>query len=89
MQRSIYRHMKKLLLQSIRFYQHYLSPDTGLLKKLYLVDSACRFTPTCSEYTYQAISRYGIIQGMHMGVRRMLRCHPWNEGGYDPLPKKI
>ncbi len=78
--------MKRFILKAIRFYQRYLSPDTGILKSLWLVDSACRFTPTCSEYTYQAIDRYGIIYGSLLGLKRILRCHPWNTGGYDPVP---
>lgn len=81
--------MKTFILKSIRFYQHYLSPDTGVLKSLWLVDSACRFRPTCSEYTYQAISRYGIIYGSWIGVKRIVRCHPWNPGGFDPVPKRV
>jgi putative membrane protein insertion efficiency factor len=75
------------ILHSIRFYQRYLSPDTGLLKSLWLVDNACRYQPTCSEYTYQAIERYGIIYGSWVGLRRIIRCHPWGKGGYDPIPK--
>lgn len=77
--------MKKISLTLIRFYQHYLSLDTGIPHRLLPHVKVCRFTPTCSEYTYQAIKRYGIIAGMYRGVRRILRCHPWNEGGYDPL----
>lgn len=75
-----------MALRAIRFYQRYLSPDTGILKTLWLVDSACRFRPTCSEYTYQAIERYGIIFGSLMGVHRILRCNPWHKGGFDPVP---
>ena len=81
--------MKKIILKSIRFYQKYLSFDNGLLKLLFLTDKACRFTPTCSEYSYQAISRYGIIRGGSLALRRIFRCHPWNTGGNDPLPKDL
>jgi putative membrane protein insertion efficiency factor len=75
------------VLSLIRWYQRYLSPDTGMLKTLYLTDGACRFSPTCSEYTYQAITRYGILRGFWMGITRIMRCHPWSAGGHDPLPK--
>ena len=78
--------MKRFLLSAIRFYQRYLSFDTGILKFLFLTDRACRFKPTCSEYMYQAISRYGIIRGLNLGLVRILHCHPWNPGGYDPVP---
>lgn len=77
--------MKKIILALIRFYQKHLAFDSGLLKFLFLTDKACRFTPTCSEYTYQAISRYGIIRGSLKAVKRICRCHPWSQGGFDPL----
>lgn len=68
--------MKKLVLRLIKFYQNYLSIE-GL--------AVCRFTPTCSEYTYQAVEKYGTAKGLYLGSRRVLRCHPWGEGGEDPL----
>ena len=79
--------MKNFVLATIRFYQRYLSFDTGILKFLFLTDKACRFTPTCSEYAYQAIERYGIMRGSWLGLRRIIKCHPWHKGGFDPIPK--
>lgn len=78
--------MKKLALSLIRFYQKYLSFDTGLARKLFITEKVCRFTPTCSEYTYQAIQKYGILLGSWLGLKRILRCHPFNRGGDDPIP---
>lgn len=66
--------MKRLILSAIRFYKRFLS-----------LPGYCRFSPTCSEYTYQAIERYGILRGSILGGKRIFRCHPWNAGGFDPL----
>ena len=63
----------------IRVYQTALSPLIG-------GRAACRFTPSCSEYTAQAIARYGVIRGVAMGVRRIMRCRPGGGCGYDPVP---
>ena len=60
----------------IRFYQIFISP---------LTPATCRFYPTCSTYFIQALEKYGLIKGTYMGIRRILKCHPWNPGGYDPL----
>ena len=68
---------KKIFLWLIRFYQVGISP---------LIGPHCRFTPTCSQYAYIAISRYGIFKGTYLAVRRILKCHPFHEGGYDPVP---
>jgi hypothetical protein len=77
--------MKRLILFFIRFYQKYLSFDAGLLRLLFLTDKACRFQPSCSEYAYQAIEKYGIIIGGWKSLKRIVRCNPWNFGGVDPL----
>ncbi|MBK1851551.1 membrane protein insertion efficiency factor YidD [Marinobacter sp. 1-4A] len=69
--------MRKLLLFPIRFYQYAISP---------LMASHCRHYPTCSQYAVEAISHHGTLKGLYLSVKRLLRCHPWAEGGYDPVP---
>ncbi|MDR3137787.1 MAG: membrane protein insertion efficiency factor YidD [Tannerellaceae bacterium] len=66
-----------IILLPIHFYRHCISPH---------FPPSCRFTPTCSEYAIQAIHRYGICRGLILAIRRLLRCHPFTPGGYDPLP---
>ena len=77
---------KKIVLKIIRFYQKTLSIDHGLFyyfnKYLFL---GCRFQPTCSEYTYQAVDKYGVVKGIYMGAKRVSKCHPLSKGGYDPV----
>lgn len=70
--------MKRILLGLIRFYQRFLSPLKG--------GPTCRFYPTCSQYAYEAVSKYGALKGGFMAVRRVLRCHPFHPGGFDPVP---
>lgn len=77
--------MKKLALSLIRAYQKSWFFRSPILKFLFLSDAVCRFQPTCSEYTYQAIERYGIIRGSLLGLKRITKCHPWSKGGYEPL----
>lgn len=71
--------MKKIFILFIRFYQKFISP---------LFPAKCRYYPTCSQYTLEAIQEYGAIKGTYLGIKRILRCHPFNEGGYDPVPKR-
>lgn len=68
--------MKTLVLALIKFYKLFISPMLG---------KNCRFYPTCSEYAYQAIEKYGLLKGILLGIKRILRCNPFNPGGYDPL----
>lgn len=77
--------MRFLFLIIIKIYQKTLSPDHGLLSALY-PEGCCRFAPTCSQYAYQAIRKYGALKGGWLAVRRVLHCHPWAAGGYDPVP---
>ena len=69
--------MRTVALLLIRGYQTLLSP---------LLGRHCRFHPTCSAYTYEAIEKYGFFRGTGVGARRLLRCHPFHEGGIDPVP---
>ena len=66
-----------LLLLPIRFYQKTISP---------LFPPSCRFTPTCSQYAIEAITKYGAIKGIWLATKRILKCHPWGKYGYDPVP---
>jgi uncharacterized protein len=78
---------KSILIKIIHFYQKTLSPDQGILRFFYK-GKVCRFYPTCSEYTAQAIERFGVLKGVYLGLKRILRCHPFNQGGVDEVPKK-
>ncbi|WP_163337090.1 membrane protein insertion efficiency factor YidD [Desulfopila sp. IMCC35008] len=67
---------KTVLIGLVRGYKYFLSP---------LFPPSCRFIPTCSTYTIQAIEKYGALRGCYLGLRRILRCHPFSRGGYDPV----
>lgn len=77
---------KKVILGSIRLYQKTLSPDHGWVSHLH-PGGYCKFLPTCSMYTYEAVEKLGIIRGLLLGCGRIFRCNPFNKGGYDPVPK--
>ncbi|NCB65776.1 MAG: membrane protein insertion efficiency factor YidD [Bacilli bacterium] len=72
--------MKKIFIGLIRGYQRFISP---------LFPPSCRYYPTCSNYSVQAIQKHGAIKGSIMGISRILRCHPFVKGGYDPVPEKF
>jgi len=63
---------KKIILKLLVFYKKYLSRGEN-----------CRFVPTCSQYTYQAVEKYGVVKGLWLGVKRISKCHPWGGGGVD------
>jgi len=69
--------MKQIVLLLIRGYRKLISP---------LIGHHCRFYPTCSIYTYEAIEKYGLLKGIFLGTKRLLRCHPFHPGGVDPVP---
>lgn len=71
--------MRYLLLIPIKLYQWLISP---------LLGSNCRFQPTCSQYAYDSVKEYGLLKGFILGAKRIGKCHPWHEGGFDPVPKK-
>ena len=69
--------LARIFIAMIRLYQYFLSP---------LLGSQCRFTPTCSHYAADALNKYCAAKGAYLASRRLLRCHPWCDGGYDPVP---
>ncbi len=75
---------KYLAVGLINIYQKTISFDHGLLKIFYPY-GFCRFTPSCSQYSKEAIMKYGVIKGGFMASHRVIRCNPWNKGGYDPV----
>lgn len=68
--------MKWLVLAVITGYRRFISPLKG---------PTCRFIPSCSQYAYEAVSKYGVLSGGGLALNRLLRCHPWSKGGYDPV----
>jgi len=69
--------MKRLVALPVRFYQWFISP---------VMPSHCAHTPSCSFYMIEAVERYGVLRGVWLGFKRLLRCHPFSKGGYDPVP---
>ena len=68
--------MRALIIATLRIYKRWISP---------MLPSACRFHPTCSEYMMQAVETHGVARGIWMGLRRLSRCHPFHQGGFDPV----
>jgi uncharacterized protein len=76
---GVWEVVKKLLISFIRFYQIFISP---------LKPPTCRFYPTCSHYGLEAVKRFGAIKGGWLTIKRILKCHPFHPGGFDPVPEK-
>jgi putative membrane protein insertion efficiency factor len=72
--------MKYLLIALIKFYKRFISP---------LKPQSCRFYPSCSTYALEAVSRFGFLRGGYLAARRLLKCHPFNPGGLDPVPREF
>ncbi|MDD1605601.1 MAG: membrane protein insertion efficiency factor YidD [Methylococcaceae bacterium] len=72
--------MRFVLIALIKFYKYFISP---------LLGSNCRFYPSCSSYSLEALTRYGAVIGFYLTLRRLLKCHPFHEGGIDPVPEKF
>ncbi len=70
--------MRKLVRLGIRAYQYTVSPFLG---------NHCRFYPSCSQYALEAVDRFGLVRGGGLALQRLLRCHPWHPGGFDPVPE--
>jgi len=75
--KTIQRLIKLPFILLIKFYQYVISPVIG---------PKCRYTPTCSHYTLEAINKYGVIKGIWLALKRIARCHPWGGHGHDPVP---
>jgi len=72
--------LKHIFLIIINFYRKFISPS---------LPSSCRFYPTCSHYSYEAIERYGAIKGLWLSIKRISKCHPFHKGGFDPVPETL
>ena len=72
--------MKTVILLLIKFYQKAISP---------MFPPSCRFYPTCSAYSYEAVATHGVFKGLWLAIKRISKCHPWHKGGFDPVPEKL
>ncbi|HCJ51332.1 MAG: membrane protein insertion efficiency factor YidD [Gallionellales bacterium CG_4_10_14_3_um_filter_54_96] len=69
--------MRRILIKVIHGYQYFISP---------LRPPSCRFTPSCSHYACEALTKHGLLKGLWLSIKRLVRCNPWHPGGYDPIP---
>ena len=69
-----------ILIKVIKGYKYLISP---------LLGNSCRYLPTCSEYSIEALNEFGLVKGFYLSIKRILSCHPWGKGGFDPIKKEI
>lgn len=81
---TIWHVPRNITIACIRVYQYVLSPDHSIWAKVFFPDGYCKFDPSCSSYTVDALKRYGFVRGALKGTWRILRCNPWSHGGHDP-----
>ncbi|MDD2565632.1 MAG: membrane protein insertion efficiency factor YidD [Candidatus Gracilibacteria bacterium] len=79
--------LARILIKIIELYQKYLSPDHSIWARNSAKPPYCKFTPSCSDYMKESIEKKGVFKGVFKGTWRILRCNPWNKGGYDPVEK--
>ena len=75
--------MSSVVIGLLKFYKKFISP---VFEGMF--GSACRFTPTCSQYTIEALEKFGFVKGITLGLKRIIKCHPWGGSGWDPVPLK-
>jgi putative membrane protein insertion efficiency factor len=75
--------MKKIVIGFLKLYKKFISPVFEAV-----FGGACRFTPSCSQYTIEALEKFGVVKGLTLGFKRFIRCHPWGGSGWDPVPIK-
>ncbi len=80
--------MKKLVITLIKGYQKTSFLHSQFFKTLFLTDAVCRYSPTCSNYMIEAVNRFGVGKGLYLGLKRIISCHPFSKGGFDPVPRK-
>ncbi len=80
--------MRRAIISSIKFYQKIDIFNLPAFKALVIFDASCKYSPTCSDYMIGAIGEYGIMRGFLLGLKRIISCHPFSQGGFDPVPSK-
>ena len=80
--------MKKILVSLIRGYQKINFLGNPIFRTFFVADASCRYSPTCSDYMIGSIERFGAAKGVVLGIKRIISCHPFSKGGFDPIPTK-